>query len=211
MKQLFILLPVLFIFSSNMQAQTANNITGIYYLQGVMETGSGIKLNADSSFEFFYTYGALDRYGTGKWSIENNTIALNSKPYPGKDFKLIGSTNENNNFTTIRIEEKNTALPRFVYCLIKTKKGDSLLQADSHGYIALTDKSADTVHLLFELCPEKISTFTINTAKYDVFTFNFEQWIFEVFFKDFKLQFVKDHLEGRHPLLNDKIYIYSKE
>ena len=62
------------------------NIAGAYYLQGVMETGSGFKLNKDSSFQFFYSYGALDRYGSGKWKLENHKIILNSKPYPGQRF-----------------------------------------------------------------------------------------------------------------------------
>jgi hypothetical protein len=46
-----------------MMAQT-NNITGVYNLRGVMEMASGFKLNNDSSFEFYFSYGALDRYGS---------------------------------------------------------------------------------------------------------------------------------------------------
>ena len=55
-----------FVFTSlmlNLNAQ--KNITGEYYLQGVIETASGFKLNDDSTFEFFFSYGALDRYGSG--------------------------------------------------------------------------------------------------------------------------------------------------
>lgn len=210
MKQLFILSFIIFLFTITMQAQT-NNISGTYYLEGVRETASGIKLNADSSFEFFFSYGALDRHGSGTWTTENNTVILNSKPYPGKDFKLVDSSSDNNSFTTIKIEEKNTNLLRYVYCRIKAKDGDSLINADSGGYIAIADKSINTIQLLFEFCPEKISAFTLNTSTHNTFTFNFEPWLFEIFFKDFRLQFVKDHLEGKHPLLDNKNYIYSRE
>lgn len=211
MKAYSILTLVFFTCFNKMNAQTTNNIAGTYYLHGVMETGSGIKLNEDSSFEFFYSYGALDRYGSGKWSIQNNSVVLNSRPYPGSDFKMLASGTDNNKFTTVKIEEKNPAFFTFVYCMVRTKNGDTLLRSDSHGYIKVPGKTIDTIHLLFKLCPEKVSTFTLDIAKHNVFTFGFEPWIVEVFFKDFNLQFVTDHLEGKHPLLGEKVYQYLRE
>lgn len=54
-------------------------IPGEYYLTGVHEMGCGIKLNEDFSFEFFFSYGALDRHAYGNWkSDENNQIILNT-------------------------------------------------------------------------------------------------------------------------------------
>ncbi|MEP7317434.1 MAG: hypothetical protein ABI921_01795, partial [Panacibacter sp.] len=143
--------------------------------------------------------------------LDNNTVILNSKAYPGKDFKLVSSSEDNNKFTTIKIEEKNPVFFSFIYCLVKTKQGDTLLHSDSHGYIKIPGRATDTIHLLFELCPEKISTFALDVSKYNVFTFNFEPWIVEVFFKDFRIEFIEDHLEGKHPLLNDKVYRFTKE
>src|SRR6476620_8502486 len=81
----------LYLSTTSMMAQT-NNITGVYNLRCVMEMASGFKLNNDSSFEFYFSYGALDRYGSGKWSMNNDNIVFTSKPSPGKDFKLAGST-----------------------------------------------------------------------------------------------------------------------
>ena len=55
------------------------NISGDYYLTGVMETGCGIKLNPDNTFEFFYSYGALDRHGYGSWKkLSETEIELNT-------------------------------------------------------------------------------------------------------------------------------------
>src|SRR5438477_12312076 len=78
----------LFFLNNSIMAQT-NDLTGVYNLRGVMEMASGFKLNKDSSFEFYFSYGALDRYGSGKWSLINNKIVFNSKPYPGNDFKMV--------------------------------------------------------------------------------------------------------------------------
>src|SRR5215831_8423666 len=103
MKLLFSILLILTI-SANMNAQA---IAGEYYMQGVMETASGFKLDKDSTFQFFFSYGALDRFGSGKWSFHDNKIILNSKPYPGRDFKLVNSTKNSQNFITVKIEDSN--------------------------------------------------------------------------------------------------------
>lgn len=192
-----------------MRAQSFKNIAGEYYLQGVMETASGFKLNTDSTFEFFFSYGALDRYGSGKWSMQNNRVIFNSKPYPGKDFKLIDSSKKNNNFTTVKIEENNTNLFSLVHCIAKTQDGDSLFDANHDGLIFLPH-GTDTIYLVSELCSERISSFSISEKEQNYFAFRFEPWIAEVFFKDFDLAFADDHLEGKHPLLGDKTFEYVK-
>jgi hypothetical protein len=209
MKYLLLLFPL--IPATTMYAQTLENIAGAYYLQGLMETGSGFKLNEDSSFQFFYSYGALDRYGSGKWKVENNRVILNSKPYPGKDFKMTDSIKNNNEFTTIKIDDENLQLFSFVHCLIHTKNGDTLLDADNDGYIIIHERSVDTLYLISELSAERISTFAINNSRNNFYTFRFEPWVFEVFFKEFTLQFVIDHLEGKHPLLKGENYSYAKD
>jgi len=96
-----------------------------------------------------------------------------------------------------------------VHCLVETKNGDSVIDASSDGSIMLP-LTTDSVHLISEFCSERISSFAVDRSKYSYFTFHFEPWVMEVFFKDFPLQFVNDHLEGKHPLLQDKIYKYMK-
>src|SRR5579885_3016638 len=106
MKKIFLSILIFVIFYLPMQAQISSPV-GEYYLTGVMETASGFKLNEDSTFQFFFSYGALDRYGSGTWKMNNNIITLNSKPYPGHDFKMTASENTKDNFTTVRIDESN--------------------------------------------------------------------------------------------------------
>ncbi|QEC65943.1 hypothetical protein FRZ67_00975 [Panacibacter ginsenosidivorans] len=211
MKHLLLIFINLFIFISIMHAQD-NTVTGVYNLEGVMETASGFKLNADSTFEFYFSYGALDRYGKGKWEIINNKLILNSRPHPGNDFKLLSSAHTNNNFITISIQEKNSMLLSYVYAFAGTlKEGEYPVRADSHGIIKLPASNADTLHLLFEFTPERISSFAVNTKTQNSFSFAFEPWIAEVFFKDFGLTIKEDRLEGKHPLLEKDDCVYTKE
>jgi len=199
-----------FVFTSlmlNLNAQ--KNVTGEYYLQGVMETASGFKLNADSSFEFFFSYGALDRYGSGKWSMNKDSIILNSKPSPGKDFKLANSIASTNKFSIIKIEDSNTTLYRFVYCRVKTATEDSIFSFENDGNLVLPF-AADSIEFLSELCPERSSVFAIDKSSM-IYMFNFQPWILEVFFNQTSFHFTDDYLEGKHPLLDDKVYRFEKE
>lgn len=210
MRKYFVAFTTLLFAGVTLYAQQATQVAGVYSLSGVMETASGFALNKDSSFEFYYSYGALDRYGAGKWRFIDNNVVLNSNLIHDKDFTAADSSLTKDNFTTIKIDDKNPAFYRFVYCLLKTPHGDTLINADDSGIIILP-VITDTVTLLFELSPERVSKFTVNSKKFNSYTFHFEPWAVEVFFTDFTLRFVNGHLEGKHPLLDNKTYTYMKE
>ena len=55
---------------------TQGTLAGEYHLEGVMETGSGLLLREDGTFEWFFTYGALDLGARGKWTREGDTVEL---------------------------------------------------------------------------------------------------------------------------------------
>lgn len=208
MKHAFLLL-IIFPGCLKICAQRNNTIPGVYSLEGVMETASGFKLNPDSTFEFYYSYGALDRYGSGRWRVNGDSVIFDSKPFPGKDFKIADSSVHKNKYTTIKIGDRYRAFYRFVYGVFKTPEKDTLLNADSDGIIILPHK-ADTINLLFELSSERLSRFVTNN-KYDTYTVEIEPWALEVFFKKFGLRYVLGHLEGKHPLLEDKKYLYQRD
>ena len=195
--------------AQNLHAQK-NTIAGVYSLSGVMETASGLELNEDSTFRFYFSYGALDRYGSGKWRVQEDNIILDGKPYPGKDFKMVKSSSVKNNFTTVKIEDKNTYLYRLVYCLVKTPGGDTVINADKNGIIVV-QYPVDTIHLLCELCPERMSSFPINSQTHNSYTFYFEPWITDVFFKSFALRYAGDHLECKHLFAGDQEYNFYRQ
>lgn len=191
-------------------AQQKETIAGEYYLEGVMETASGFKLETDGSFRFFFSYGALDRQGSGKWTIKGDSIILNSKPYPGRDFRMISSSKDSSPKTTIKLEEKNSALLKYTYCFVKA--GDSTLQFNFNedGELSFPSMPIDTLHLVFEFC-ERVSSFPVNDRSLNNYRFAMEPWLLEVFFKDFALKRTSTGMEGKHPLLSGERYIYRKE
>lgn len=210
MKNLLVLLVSIIVSNASVRAQQKPGIAGTYSLQGVMEIASGVKLNEDSTFQFYFSYGALDRVGSGTWKLVDSNIILNSTTIHDKDFKLLDSGVTNTNKTTIRIKDKNPFFYKFVYCRLETPTGDTILKADDNGIIKLPSKPGK-IELLFELCPEKISAFNINKTFANVYTFQFEPWITEVFFKNFQIKLTEKGLEGKHPLLSERDYVFAKD
>ena len=196
--------------SLTMEAQKVNTVTGEYYLTGVMETASGFKLNADSTFEFFFSYGALDRSGKGTWQQKGNQVVFYSKQVRGKDFSLISSNTVTDDKVTIRIMDANPSLRSHVYALLKS--GGKQLEeiTNSKGEIVFPKTAVDSILLVLEFCPEKSYVFTNDNPGHNNFEFRFEKDIMEVFFDHLVLQLNDTGMEGQHPLLKEGTYQFRK-
>jgi hypothetical protein len=186
-----------------------SNVPGEYYLNGIPETASGFKLNADGTFGFFFSYGALDRYGKGHYRIMNDSVSFTSDSVFTHDFTLVNSKKQPGSSTTIKISDPNENILRYVF--IRVKSGTDVREdfADSEGYFKYDGNRPDSIELGFEFCPEKITLFPVSTQD-NYFEFKFEPWLFEYFFRDFRLKLSDSRLTGGHPLLQGTQFSYSK-
>lgn len=192
------------------QAQTSVlSPAGEYYLKGVMETGSGFKLNEDHTFQFFFIYGALDRMGEGTWKMEGDSIIFNSRTKPAHDFALASSKQSSEDSITIHIPGSQQ-ISQYLYCIIKGdgKQQEGVFGADEK--VSFAAQPVESIELLFEFCPEKKSVFTNLDKAHNFFGFRFEPWFMEFFFDNFKLKLEKDSLNGAHPLLQGDSFVYKK-
>ena len=195
-----------------MQSQSQSNVTlaGEYYLQSVRETASGFRLNADSSFDFFFSQGALDRSGRGRWRVENGKLVLDSEKWPGTDFRLIESGTIKENGFLIEIAEENKSLLPFVDCLLKKAGNTNGGTTNSGGELFLENATADSILLQFKFVPERVSVFRVKNKAHNYYQFGFEPWLMEVYFKRFVLNFDRNELMGSHPLLQGDRFHYKK-
>jgi len=193
-----------------MEAQQTSSLSGEYYLSSVMETASGFKLNPDSSFQFFFSYGALDRYGEGVWSVKGNKIFFNSKPRVEQDFGLNSSSQNSDSSITVRIMDRNELLLKYVHVTLKSGDVEIREVTDRSGLAKFPKLPIDSISLVFEFCSDKTTVFIPQNPKDNYFEFRFEPWIVEYSFKDFSLEIGDKILEGPHPLLNGKKYIFRK-
>ncbi len=193
-----------------MEAQKTATISGEYYLRGVMETASGFKLNEDSTFEFFFSYGALDRSGQGSWKLKDNKVVLNSPKPTGQSFSLISSKQTAADLITIKIIEENQFFLSSVYAIVKSGNNQLEGMTNKSGVITFPKQQADSIVLLFEFAPEKTAVFTLTNKDDNYFEFRFDPTALEVFFEDLSLTVEEKELKGQHPLLKQGTYHFIK-
>lgn len=191
--------------------QQNSNITGSYFLEGVKDTKSGFQLKPNYTFSFFFTYSGLDRYGSGTWTQEKNTIIFNGRMKPARDFKLLSARRVNDNFVTIQFSDDNPGLIRGVECILYTARGRQKLITGEDGVVKFPKNVIDSIQILSPLFPDHPFTYIGSNKIQNSFEFAFEKTIREVFFENFKLTLSNNILTGQHPLLKGNLYRYIKE
>ncbi len=152
----FVFSIILFLLISH-QPMSAQNITGEYHLQGVQDAAGGFRFTKEGTFEFFFIYGAVDRTATGKYSVENNVIKLDSDKEPGNDF-AITSQLKNGQGYTIQVSDPNTYLLRNIICIYFIQGKENVTYSDDNGKISIDADLVDKIMLVHELFPDIPST-----------------------------------------------------
>ncbi len=192
-----------------MQAQSPSP-AGIYYLEGVMETASGIKLDPDSTFEFFFSQGALDRTGKGSWKQNGNEISLQSPGQPGPGFILQKSSKDKSPKNVVVINESNSMLLSFIYVRLYEDDNSEFLKMGTDGKIEFEADNFTKIEFLFELCPERIYSFEKTKDQGNHFEFSIDPAIMEVYFDNLTYKIDGDYLKGKHPLLRGDEFLFLK-
>jgi hypothetical protein len=183
---------------------------GEYYLTGVPETACGFKLSEDSTFQFFFSQGALDRFGEGKWKVVDDQLVLQSRKKPEHDFALVKSEKKAGNKIVVQMVEQNEMVKRYVFARITGGGKTQEAVADQDGMIEFTSQVVDTIELIFQFCPEKVSVFKFKPSADNYFEFRFEPWMVEFFFDGFKLKRDAEGMSGNNPVLPGGEFVYRK-
>lgn len=209
LKSCFAALVFTLFFQSAFSQTLTDSIAGEYHLQDVMETSSAVLLKADSTFEIFFSYGSIDRKGSGKWQFREGKIILNSKPKPEKDLRLISGKVKSGDQTIIRIKHPNKRILEHFEVLAKSPDGDQFGKSDVKGFIKLPKVKASQIELFFNFTPERFSSFQVRPEE-NYFEFEVEPWMMEIFVKDMILTVDENGLSGGHPLLRGNALSYEK-
>lgn len=209
MKRGILILLLIILEISQMTAQISSLI-GEYYLQGVMETASGFRLNSDSSFDFFYSYGALDRGGKGNWKVEGSQLILNSFSSGSDAFVLKEEKKISAPGFLVRIDDANPFFKKYVHGFVSGKSHEEEQQSNSDGILHFSPGTYDSLMLMMEFCPEKVFRMDLKGNENNEFVFTFDPALMEVVFQNFTLKIDSKGLIGKHPLLVDKEYFFEK-
>ena len=188
----------------------AQKAAGTYSLRGVMEMAAGFNLQEDSSFEFFMSYGALDRTGKGKWTQEGNQVIFNSESSASSHFSLVKSSKSSDSSIRIIISDPNPILASAVYAVLVNGNISSEPINNQKGIISFPMQAADSVKLLFEFAPEKVALFPLRLKEHNVYEFRFEPWVFDVEFQNQRFELTEEGLNGSLPFLKPGNYHFKR-
>jgi hypothetical protein len=186
------------------------DISGEYFLQNAREMASGFLLNADNSFQFFFSYGALDRQASGEWKQEGDKILFNSRSWPGSDFTLVRTETGETDMIRIQFEQNNPMLSAYMYASLARGAEGSWEQFDQRGYVLFPFQPFESISLQFEYCPERFTEIPVRSNGQHVFIIRPEQSLAELFLTDFSLNISDAGLNGKHPMMEGVDYLYQK-
>jgi len=77
---------------------------GHYFLTGLREVGSELRLSADGQFEYMLAYGAYDEHAQGTWTLKDGKVLLSTPASSAKAaYKLIKSERVPEPLLTIQV------------------------------------------------------------------------------------------------------------
>lgn len=131
----------------------SQTLSGIYSLRGVREMASAFKFEPDGSFQFFYSYGAVDRFAEGNYKIEGDKVILMSTKEGGKDFEVINQKKKGNKYF-IKVVDPNSYLTENI--LVIGIKADQKYEyvTDENGIVEMKENSLDRIVLQHGLYPD---------------------------------------------------------
>ena len=177
----------------------AQDVSGHYVLQGVMEVGSELMLKPDGTFEYMLAYGAADYWAKGTWKKDGNAVILHSTGKEEPPFRLLRS--EAGKPGRIRVwvlGQNGKGVPNIHVGL---QAGDKPLEAttDSDGAAVFPDApNAHAVTFEVRVYSLEAGPFAIDPAKKDFFFEINGETITQVFFKDERLAIDKEGLVMLH-------------
>lgn len=122
----------------------------------MQEMVAGFNFSTDGKFEFFYSYGAVDRSATGTYTISNDTLHLVSDKPPGQDFTVKSQSNEGVGYH-IQFEDANKYLLSNIRCSFFSGDKREDLYTDQKGLLETGLAHCDKIYVYHELFPDMVT------------------------------------------------------
>lgn len=127
-------------------------IQGEYYFRKT-EMVSGFKFSADGTFQFFFSYGAVDRRATGTFSVEGDAIKLKSDKEAGKDFTVTSQSEQGDGYI-LKFSHPNPFLLNYIRCIFQADGKSTETVSDSRGEVRVDLRNCDSIYAQHLLYPD---------------------------------------------------------
>ncbi len=157
MNKLFYLLTGGIIAATSCYMQTKSSaVSGTYHLTGMHEMAGAFRFSEKGSFEFYYSYGAVDRIADGTFTQEGSRIILKSSKEPGKDFTVTKQNAEGKGFT-VKVNSTDTYMASTVSCIVVNGENKTRYEAGNNGIIHISLPAAEKIYLQHQLFPDVVT------------------------------------------------------
>lgn len=145
-----------FMLITGFKAFAQKTIESSYRLVGIQDMAAGFQFKKDGTFEFYYMYGASDRFAKGTYTIDGDTIKLKSEKEAGKDFTITTQSKKGSKYKVV-IKDKNEYLLRHIIAVAIVNQKENIFESDEKGEIDIDLKHCDTLYLQHTLFPDVLS------------------------------------------------------
>jgi hypothetical protein len=176
---------------------------GVYRMSGGHEMVAAFEFKKDSTFKFYFIYGAVDRNSSGRYSIHDRNIILHALKEPGKDF-IITRQEKRGEGTAIKVSDKNPYLIRNVAGIFKKGAEQDQQFSDQDGYMHSNLADCDTIYVIHTLFPDVPTIIKKKEPKNNYFEISLNPSLEAVSFQDFTLSIDPEGLTGSLPWLFER-------
>jgi len=169
-------------------AQTT--IHGEYYFRRT-EMVAGFNFSADGKFQFFYSYGAVDRSASGSFSVEGNILKLKSDKEAGKDFTITSQTKQAKGYS-ITFSHPNKYLLKNILGIFIADGKEQEAYSDSNGEIHVDLAHCDTIYVQHSLYPDIATLVKDKNNTNNRFILTLNRSLEQVSFKDIEFKVADD-------------------
>lgn len=138
---------------------------GNYQLTGIRETASGLTFYPDGRFDFFYSYGAIDRHGYGKWEKINDIVFLTSEYADKKGFDIVEQSGSAADPIVIALEKPDAYFASLMRAAVINGQDAVEAIADKSGTMQFAIAEAEKIMVMNDLFPDNIVTLDIAKGK----------------------------------------------
>jgi len=152
MKILFLIVSQLIHFSLVAQV---NPVIG-EYIFARQEMVAAFNFSSDGRFEFFHSYGAVDRNATGKFTVNGRKLIVYSGKAAGKDFTILQQTKQTTGYQ-LQFVDSNKYLLSNIRCIFKIGTEVREAVTDEYGRIKLNYSDCDSIYVQHLLFPDIVT------------------------------------------------------
>jgi hypothetical protein len=165
-------------------------ISGEYYFRK-MEMVSGLNFSKDGRFEFFYSYGAVDRNASGRFSVNGDSLQLISDKEPGKDFTIVNQSKSKSGYNLI-FKNANQYLLKNILCIFIANGKQHEQYTDDNGKVNIDLARCDTIYAMHMLYPDVPTLIKDESDSNNTFTLQLNPSLAQVSFKGMDFKIVND-------------------